>query len=204
MGVPPHVRDRDLPEEFVGPRVIVRTWRASDAPPLFEAVEESRERLRSWMGWVDLHTTLADSEDYCRRMPELWARREQFPLGIWHRESGAFLGGTGLHNVDWSVPSAEVGYWIRDRGLGHGYVEEAVRLQTAFAFDVLGLVRLGLTCDPTNARSRRIPEAIGFTLEGHLRHNTRTTAGELRDTLVYSILPDEWRRIAADETGDGR
>jgi ribosomal-protein-serine acetyltransferase len=186
----------DLPEELIGPRVIVRTWRMADAAELFAAVEESRERLSLWMTWLDQQRIPADAVAYCRRMSELWAARGGFPFGIWHRESGAFLGGTGLHNVNWSVPSIEIGYWLRNSAVGHGYVEEAVRLQLGFAFDQLGMERIALTCDPENARSRRIPEAIGFTLEGHLRRDIRMPNGALRDTLVYSILRDEWRVLA--------
>jgi RimJ/RimL family protein N-acetyltransferase len=89
------------------------------------------------------------------------------------------------------VPSFEVGYWIREGEVGKGYVEEAVRLQMRFAFDVLGAARLMLTCDPLNERSRRIPEAIGFALEGRLRNHMRIDTGELRDTLVFSLVPGD-------------
>ena len=180
-----------LPNELVGERIILRPYTMADAPALFEAIDQSRERLRLWMGWVDGHRTLADSEDYCRRVSSTWAERSDFSLGMWRREDGRFLGGTGFHNTDWSVPSFEVGYWIREGEVGKGYVEEAVRLQVRFAFDVLGAARLMLTCDPENVRSRRIPDAIGFVLEGRLRNHMRLESGELRDTLVFSLVPGD-------------
>ena len=180
-----------LPNELVGERVVLRPYTMADAPALFEAVDQSRDRLRLWMSWVDGHRNLADSEDYCRRVSATWAERSDFSLGIWRRDDGRYLGGTGFHDSDWSVPSFEVGYWIREGEVGKGYVEEAVRLQVRFAFDVLGAARLTLTCDPLNERSRRIPEAIGFVLEGRLRNHIRLESGELRDTLVFSLVPGD-------------
>jgi RimJ/RimL family protein N-acetyltransferase len=177
-----------LPEELGGERIVLRPYRLDDAPAVFEAVDQSRTRLRLWMEWVDGHAALSDSEDYCRRVSVNWENRSDFALGIWHKETGRFLGGTGFHNTDWSVPSFEIGYWIREGDEGKGYVEDAVRLQVRFAFDVLGAERLVLTCDPENARSRRIPEAIGFVLEGRLRNDMRPPDGKLRDTLVFALI----------------
>jgi ribosomal-protein-serine acetyltransferase len=191
----------EVPDELAGARVLLRPWQPTDAPLLFEAVDESRIRIEQWLAWIWHHTTEADSEAFCRRMADLWTERGGFPVGIWHRESGQLLGGSGLHHIEWRTPSGEIGYWLRDSAVGHGYVEEAVRLVLAFAFNGLGLVRVGLNCDPSNLRSRRIPEVLGFTLDGRLRSNQRTPSGMLRDTLVYSILADEWSAITGHEGG---
>src|SRR3954470_22347568 len=115
---PVHASAVSPPDELVGDRIVIRRYRMADAPALFEAVDQSRERLRQWMSWLDSHQTLADAEDYCHRVAASWAVRSGFALGIWHRETGRFLGGTGLHNIDWSVPSFDIGYWIRDGEVG--------------------------------------------------------------------------------------
>jgi RimJ/RimL family protein N-acetyltransferase len=191
MSMHPNAEAAMPPYELIGERVVVRAWRPEDAQALFEAVDESRERLRPWMGWVDLYQTVADSEEYCRRVGARFVERSDFALGIWHRASGRFLGGTGFHNIDWDVPSFETGYWIRDGQVGKGYVEEAVRLLMAQAFERMGAQRLAITCNANNERSRRIPERIGFELEGRLRNHMRTEAGPLRDTLVFSLVPGD-------------
>lgn len=187
----PNAAAAEPPDELTGERVIVRAWRLEDAQALFDAVVESRARLRPWMSWVDVHQTVADSEEYCRRVGSAFDERTDFALGIWHRASGRLLGGTGYHNINWSVPAFEVGYWIRDGEVGKGYVEEAVRLQVRHAFQRMGAQRLVLTCDARNERSRRIPERIGFVLEGRLRNHLRTEAGPLRDTLCYALIPGD-------------
>jgi [ribosomal protein S5]-alanine N-acetyltransferase len=56
-----------------------------------------------------------------------------------------------------------------------------------YGFASLGLHRIAADIDPDNARSRRLFEALGFTLEGTLKHNWRTHLG-LRDTVMYAKL----------------
>lgn len=191
MGRPFDLLSFPIPESVTGPRVFVRRWQAGDGQALFAAIDAARNRLAPWMEWTVHQAVPADSEAYCRRMSEAWDRREVLALGIWSRETGALLGGSGLHDVNWQIPAAEIGYWASEAGLGHGYIEEAVRLQIHLAFDVLGVQRLRLTCDPRNTRSRRIPERIGFTLEGVMRNHALTPDGSLRDTMLFSLIPTD-------------
>lgn len=75
------------------------------------------------------------------------------------KETGALVGGSGLHRIDWSVPKFEIGYWCRTRFAGHGYITEAVRGLGAFAFDQLGTRRVEILCDSRNHRSVRVCRA---------------------------------------------
>lgn len=45
--------DPRLPDEIRTERLILRPYMPEDAEALFEAVEETRERLREWMRWAD-------------------------------------------------------------------------------------------------------------------------------------------------------
>src|SRR5579871_5116998 len=87
----------DLPEELCGERVLIRPYRAGDGGALWEAVEESREHIRPWLPWGDTHASPDDSEAFVRRSLAKWILREDLPLSIWERETGRFLGGSGLH-----------------------------------------------------------------------------------------------------------
>lgn len=101
---------RDLPAEILGPRVLVRPYRAGDGPAIFAAVVESREHLQRWMPWVETHQQESDSEVFARRAGARWLAREDFCCGIWQRDTGQYLGSSGLHPRDWDVPAFEVGY----------------------------------------------------------------------------------------------
>ena len=125
-----------------------------------------------------------------------WDERTQFALGIWDAASGRYLGGAGVHIRDLDVPYFELGYWIRDGEEGKGYVREAVVLQTRHLFDDLGANRVEIRCDARNDRSRRIPESLGFLLEGRFRNEARDSDGGLRDTLVFALTPEDYVAVS--------
>ena len=62
-------------------------------------------------------------------------------------------------------------------------------------FEDLARVRLELRCDARNARSSRVAERLGFTQEGRLRNESRDPSGQLRDTLVYALIPEDYARL---------
>jgi RimJ/RimL family protein N-acetyltransferase len=183
---------KQLRDGLSGPRIRVRLWRPDDAPALFAAIEASRAHLRPWMDWVDRHQSIDDSLEYITRATLELTQRESIALGIFDAiDDATVLGATGLHNIDWTVPAFEIGYWADVNAHGHGYIGEAVRLVTAFALRTLEANRIALHCDPNNVRSRNVAERNGFRLEGRLRNMARTPFGTLRDTLVYARVPTD-------------
>lgn len=181
-----------LPDELVGERVRVRPYRPGDGAAFFEAVEESREHLRPWVGWADKHATPDDAEAYARRMQARWLAREDLTVALFDRATGRFVGGAGLHDIEWDVPAMEVGYWVRASAQGGGYVTEAVRLLCRLAFGTLGTERLTLTCDAKNERSAAVARRAGFVHEGTLRRHCRGAGGDLRDTLVFGMTREDF------------
>ncbi len=178
-------------EELCSERVIVRPYRESDAQALFEAVAESRDHLRPWLPFADEHQTVDESRNWIIQQVANWILRDDLALSIWERESGRYLGGTGLHPHDWAIGYFEIGYWIRASAEGHGYITESVRLLTDYAFDNLKANRIEIRCDELNMRSAAIPKRLGFVQEGRLRNHLATTDGRLRTTLVFSLIPGD-------------
>lgn len=60
------------------------------------------------------------------------------------------------------------------------------------AFETLGCVRVQFKTDLLNEESQRAIERIGGRREGILRKFQRTRGGRIRDTVMYSILDEEW------------
>lgn len=60
------------------------------------------------------------------------------------------------------------------------------------AFDC-GFTRIEFRIDQRNIRSQRAVEKLGAVREGILRKQRITWTGHVRDTVIYSILSDEWR-----------
>jgi RimJ/RimL family protein N-acetyltransferase len=183
----------DLPEELTGPRVRARRYRDGDGPIVAAAVAEQRDRLlTAGMPWVKEWDDPNQPTLFVRRAQAQWAAREGFLLGLWDRASDAFLGSSGVHRIDWSVPNVEIGYWIRSGYEGMGLMTEAVAIIAAFAFDTLHAQRVRIRCDARNARSAAVPRRLGFVHEATLRNEARNGDGSLRDTLEFGLTPDEF------------
>lgn len=174
----------EMPGEIVTERLVLRPIREEDAEGVIAAIEASRAELRPWMAWEPAMRTVEDVHELRRRQAANRVAGTDFGLGIFARETGRYLGGTGFHDVDWRVPKMSTGYWLRTSETGKGYVREAVTALARVGFGRFGLRRLEITCASTNLRSRRVPEAVGFRLEGTLRNDDRLPDGSLRDTLV--------------------
>lgn len=178
-------------EELRGERVIVRPYRIEDAEALKEAVEESREHLRPWMPWADSHRSIEESRDWLLRMSAKLLLREELGFGIWHAETGQYLGGVGLHPRNWEIRSFEVGYWLRKSAEGKGYTIEAVRLLVQFALEELKANRIEIRCDERNVRSAAVARRLGFKQEALLRNHMAAPDGALRNTLIFSRIPGD-------------
>ena len=182
------------PFELTTERLVIRSPAIADGQHLREAIAESIEALKPWMPWAEHVPTLAEAEDNCSRAAQDFKDGKDYRLHLFLKESGVFIGGSGLHNADWSVPKFEIGYWVRQSYSGHGYVTEAVGEITRFALDELGAKRVEIRASTRNVKSWRIPERLGFTLEGILRNSARHLDGSLRDTKLYAKIGKEERK----------
>lgn len=180
----------EVPERIETERLILRCPRPGDGPTVNEAERETRAELRPWMPWAHTEKSLDDSEAYCRRMQARYLLREDLAMFIFERDvmgrEGRFLGGTGLHRIDWSLRGFEIGYWRRTGCGAQGYVTEAVRALARFAFDQLAARRVEIRTDDANSASWKLAERAGFTLEALLRGDSLTPFGEVRSTRVYA------------------
>lgn len=180
-----------VPDRIMTPRLVLRSARAEDAQALYEAVLESMDALRPYVPWAAHMTpSLAQSEADCRRMQARFLLREDLALLMFERDAQGrelgYVGGTGLHRIDWQVRRFEIGYWCRSSRVGQGFIGEAVEALTRVAFDELKARRVEVRMDDDNERSWRVAERAGFALEGVLRQQCLAPDGEPRDLRVYA------------------
>ena len=72
---------------------------------------------------------------------------------------------------------------------------ECKLLLLGHAFDDCGFGRVKIQTDSINQRSQAAIAGIGATREGVLRRHIRRADGSFRDTVVFSILKDEWPQV---------
>lgn len=93
--------------------------------------------------------------------------------------------------------TAELGYAIRRDRWGRGYATEAAAVILDYGFNTLGLHRVQAACGPDNVASQRLLDKLGFTYEGRMRDHVFTN-GAWRDSLLYSLLEQEWPPTTAE------
>lgn len=104
------------------------------------------------------------------------------------KDSGLLVGSSGVHSIDWTVPKCEIGYWVRTSCAGQGFVTEAVKAITTFAFANLGMRRVEAFPDDENKSSWLVCERAGYMLEGIMRNDRVDPNGVLRNTRVYASV----------------
>ena len=120
---------------------------------------------------------------------------KQFYFALRTREpegAGRLLGFVQLQWVDWLHGAAELRLGIgapADRGQGYG--SEAVGLILPYAFNELGLHRVGALTYEYNPGAMRFIERQGFRLEVRMRQAVQRDFRRW-DGLHYGLLRSEW------------
>jgi RimJ/RimL family protein N-acetyltransferase len=102
------------------------------------------------------------------RYEESWRDGTRAGFAI-ESHDGEFLGLGMVVGIDWEGRQGEIGYVLTPSARGRGAATRAVRLLTDWGFEALGLERLELLIDSTNAASERVAERAGYVREGVLR-----------------------------------
>lgn len=129
---------------------------------------------------------------------EQWLRTRQrhhdrADWAVVRSSDGAFLGEAVLNELDVQNESVNYRVWLAGPGAtGQGCGTEATRLVLSYAFDDIGLHRVGLGVYEFNPRARRAYEKCGFRQEGRRRDALRQ-AGTWHDEIVMSVLSTDDR-----------
>ena len=158
------------------------------AQVIFDLVDGNRDHLGAWMPWVPATVTVADTRAFLTFIRAEYAAGRQFHANLRYR--GEVVGAIGLRTNRPNLTS-EMGYWIAAGHEGRGIVTRAARALTTAAFARLGLNRVEIRAGTANARSRAVPERLGYTFEGVLRQHEKV-GDTFLDHAVYSMLAADW------------
>jgi RimJ/RimL family protein N-acetyltransferase len=106
---------------------------------------------------------------------------------------GTVVGTTSLGDVDLRNESVHLGWTAYAPAVWGTAINPATKLLLLqHAFEDCGFGRVKIQTGSTNARSQAAIAKLGATREGVLRRHKRLPDGSFRDTVVFSILADEW------------
>lgn len=168
-------------------RLIIRYPTLADADVLNASIIESLPELRKYMSWANHIPPMSETRNNLESALLLISTKQDLRFLIFSKDND-FIGSSGLHKIDWQIKKAEIGYWIRTSKSGCGLMTEAVNAITNYGINELGLKRIEIVCSGSNAKSRRIPERLGYTLEGVLKNHRINNDGSIDDTVYYAKL----------------
>jgi len=187
-----HVRGRSPAYRIVTARLVIRCWAPTDAPLMSAAIEANLEHLRPWMPWAMSEPISLDARiEWLRKCRGEFDLGRDFVYGIFDPAEKVLVGGTGLHTRGGPV-AREIGYWIAKEHTRQGYCTEATAALTKIAFLLESMDRVEIHCDPRNTASAAVPSRLGFTHEATLRRRTKGSDGQLRDSMVWSLLASQF------------
>jgi len=174
---------------WVAKEIALEPRKLPDACEIFRLIsrKQNRDHLERWLSWVCDIKTLADQEKLVRESIRAFAEGKGLPLNI--RCGKELIGGIGLHSIDWSQGTAEIAYWLAKPSEGQGIATSACKRLIEYAFSgAVGLRELHIQCHPENARSRGVPQRLGFSYQGMVgRYSIYPVRGNYVRQELYAI-----------------
>lgn len=128
----------------------------------------------------------------------LRARDEEGALAfaVRHNASNTLIGSTRYCHVDADNRRLEVGYtWYAARFQRSAVNTECKRLLLGHAFEELNAIAVEFRTHWHNRTSRAAIARLGAKQDGVLRNHQISADGSYRDTVVFSILNQEWPAV---------
>tara|TARA_B100000029_G_scaffold62452_1_gene55977 strand:+ start:1164 stop:1757 length:594 start_codon:yes stop_codon:yes gene_type:complete len=109
---------------------------------------------------------------------------------------GQIAGSTRFMNVNHQHKRVEIGFtFLGKTWQKTGINTEAKLLMLTYAFEELGVNRVELLTDYLNTVSRQAILRLGAKEEGILRKHQVMRDGRSRDSVIFSVVKDEWQGI---------
>jgi RimJ/RimL family protein N-acetyltransferase len=121
------------------------------------------------------------------------AEAREYAFIVIDKQTGEYAGSTRYYDIQPQLNSLQLGYtWYGEKFRGSGLNKHCKFLLLQFAFEELNMMRVEFRADARNERSIAAMKSIGCQVEGILRSNMPLEDGGRRDSIVLSILKDEW------------
>jgi len=146
--------------------------------------------------WQYSLTSAAGEEgmkNYIAKALSARANKDSYPFIVFDKATNAYAGSTRFYDYQSVHNTTQLGYtWYGKAFHGTGLNRNCKLLLLHFAFEKMNVVRVEFRADNNNNRSIAAMKGIGCTMEGVLRSNCADASGGRRDSIVLSILKNEW------------
>jgi RimJ/RimL family protein N-acetyltransferase len=134
-----------------------------------------------------------DLEKYIQDAVEARNQKTAYPFIVFDKLTQTYVGVTRFYDIQLTNNTTQLGYtWYSKKVWGTGLNQHCKFLLLEFALDKMGFERIEFRADNNNKRSIAAMQKIGCTVEGILRNHLPLPNGTRRDSIVLSILKEEW------------
>jgi RimJ/RimL family protein N-acetyltransferase len=171
-------------------RVLLRPLQLSDGSLLAHYVNEEPDL---WQYSLAAIHNSADLENYIQTAIEAREHQTAYAFIVFDKLLNEYVGCTRFYDIQLAFQTTQIGYtWYCKKCWGTKLNENCKHLLLQFAFDQMGLERVEFRADNNNKRSIAAMQKIGCTIEGVLRNHLPMPNGKRRDSIVLSILKEQW------------
>jgi ribosomal-protein-serine acetyltransferase len=171
--------------------LLIRSFRAEDIDPMYEAVRESITEVSPWLPWCHPDYRIEDASAFIMSRDDAWRDKGEYGFAVCDVKTGKFLGGVGISQVNQTYKCANLGYWVRSSCTGRGVASSAARLAARFGLEELSLQRIEILVATGNQASQRAALKSGAVREGVLRKRLLIN-GQQQDAVVYSLVAEDF------------
>jgi N-acetyltransferase len=121
--------------------------------------------------------------------------KKEYPFIVFDKERNNYAGSTRFYDIQLNNQTVQLGYtWYGKSFQRTGLNRHCKLLLLTYAFEEWGMERVEFRAHARNEASINAMKAIGCTVEGIFRSVVPMSTGNRRDTIVLSILKEEWFR----------
>ena len=126
------------------------------------------------------------------------AQGKELPFAIIRKTSGAVVGTTRFYEIGAADRRVAIGYtWLSKSAQRTAVNTESKLLLLSHSFEHWKCIRVELITDVLNEQSRAAILRLGAKQEGILRKHLILPNGRIRDSVIFSILAEEWPEVKA-------
>lgn len=162
-----------------------------DTESLYKLVTNNKPRLLDYFPIaLNAITSIANTRSYIELKISQAEKQEAITHFIIDDHTTKVIGVVFIKNFDWTIPKAELAYYIDKNYEGKGIISEALKQLINYSFTELKLNKVYLRTATDNAGSQKVALKNGFKLEGVLRKDYRIFNGTLIDLNYYGLVKE--------------